>query len=72
MNGCVGGRVYDKGEKRLWNFTFRFLFLGKEVEVRVSSGHLREAEAPTEAVAENSMPARKIGTIRNRKTIVWG
>ena len=40
--------------------------------VRVPSGHLREAEAPTEATAENSVPARKVGTIRNRKTIVWG
>ena len=34
--------------------TFRFLFLEKEEEVRVSSGHLCEAEAPTEAAAENS------------------
>ena len=30
------------------------------MEVRVSSGHLCEAEAPTEAVAENSVPARKV------------
>ena len=28
-------------------------------ELRVSSGHLREAEAPTEAVAENSPSAQR-------------